>query len=99
MNKFIREEKEIALKDLSTYTENIFIIYDNKSTSDGDLFNIYVYNGNFLKPSFKLQLEELSKRLLSKVYAIHTSKSVDFDRVSCHIQARSILVRKTHTRP
>ena len=97
MNKFIREEKEIALKDPSTYTENIFIIYNNESMSDGDLFNIYGYNGNFLKPSFELQLEELSKRLLSKVYVIRTSKSVDFDRVSCHCQAQSILVRKTHS--
>ena len=59
------------------------------------MFNIYVYNGNFLRPSFEFQLEELSKKLLPKVYAICTSESVDFDRVSCHCHARSILVRKT----
>ena len=87
MNKFTREEKEMAGKDLSTYTENIFIIYDNESMSDGDVFNIYVYDGNFLRPSFEFQLEELSKKLLPKVYAICTSESVDFDRVSCHCHA------------
>ena len=86
MNKFNREGKEMALKDLSTYTENIFIVYDNESTSDGDMFNIYVYDGNFLRPSFEIQLEELSKKLLPKVYETRTSKSIDFDRISCHCQ-------------
>ena len=97
MNKFSREEKEMALKDLSTYIENIFIIYDNESTSDGDMFNIYIYDGNFLRPSFEIQLEELSKKLLPKVYVIRMSKSIDFDRISCHCHAQSILVRKTQS--
>ena len=97
MNKFSREEKEMALKDLSTYTENIFIIYNNESTSDGDMFNIYVYDGNFLRLSFEIQLEELSNKLLPTVYAIRTSKSIDFDKICCHCHARSILVRKTQS--
>ena len=84
MNKFSRQEKEMALKDLSTYMENIFIIYDNESRSNRDMFNIYVYDGNFLRPSFEIQLEELSKKLLPKVYAICTSKSIDFNKISCH---------------
>ena len=61
------------------------------------MFNIYVYNGNFLGPSFEIQLEELSKKLLPKVYATRTSKSIDFDKISCHCHARSILVRKTQS--
>ena len=55
MNKFSREEIEMALKDLSVYMENIFIIYDNETMSDRDMFNIYVYDGNFLRPSFEIQ--------------------------------------------
>ena len=56
-----------------------------------------MYDRNFLRPYFEFQLEELSKKLLPKVYAIHTSKSVHFDRVSCHCHAQSILVRKSQS--
>ena len=77
----------MTLKDLSTYMENIFIIYDNESTSDRDMFNIYVFDGKFLRLSFEVQLEELSKKLLPKLYVICMSKSIDFDRISCHCHA------------
>ena len=94
MNGFTSEEKDITLKDLSTHNENIFIIYNNNYTNDGLTFNIYVYDGNFLKPSFEAQLREMSKMLLPKVYAVHSSTSVEFTHVSHHCHACSILVRE-----
>ena len=68
MNGFTSEEKDFTLKDLSSYKESMFIIYDNEYTKDGLTLNIYVYDGNFLKPSFEDQLREMSKMLLPNVF-------------------------------
>ena len=44
------------IKELNSYLENVFIIYDHEVTSDGKLFNVYVYDGDFLRPSFEREL-------------------------------------------
>ena len=73
MNKFSREEKEMALKDLSMYTENIFIIYDNKSMSDRDMFNIYVYDGkNYPRSCYQRCKRYVHQRALISTGSIAT---------------------------
>ena len=53
--------------------DNVFIIFNEEVTSGNKkFFNIYVYDGNFLRESFEKELIMLSDEILPNVYCIHS---------------------------
>ena len=52
---------EVVIKTL----DNVFIIFDNEVTNGNEThFNVYVYDGNFLRESFEKELLMLSDEIL-----------------------------------
>ena len=61
---------------------------------DKRLFNIYIYDGNFLRPSFEEELLEKSEDIIPTIYSLCSSTMVkDCLGPNCH--AHSVLVKKT----
>ena len=53
---FAVQMKRSMIKELDSYLENVFIIYDHEVTLEGKRFSVYIYDGDFLRPSFEREL-------------------------------------------
>ena len=58
MEHLSSEARLDTIRDLYSYLENVFVIYDIENTMDKRLFNIYIHDGNFLRASFEEELLE-----------------------------------------
>ena len=83
--------KRSLIKELDSYLENVFIIYDHEVTLEGKRFNVYVYNGDFLRPSFEKELLKKSEDIMLSIYSLRSSLMVPNNIVGEHCHARSIV--------
>ena len=94
MEHLSSEARLDTIRDLYSYLKNVFVIFDIENTMDKRLFNIYIYNGNFLRPSFEQELLEKSEDIMPTIYSLCSSTMVK-DCVGPNCHARSILVKQT----
>ena len=71
------------------------MIKDIENTMDKRLFNIHIYDGNFLRPSFEEELLEKPEDIMPTIYSLHSSTMVKEDCVGLNCDAHSILVKQT----
>ena len=75
--------------------DNVFIIFDNEVTNENEKhFNIYVYNGDFLRESFEKELLILSDEILPNVYCLHSSIHASPNLIGQNCHARFIRVKQ-----
>ena len=67
--------KRNIIKKLDSYLENVFRIYDHEVTSEKKQFNVYVYDGDFLRP-FKRELLKKSEDIMPSIYSLCSSSMV-----------------------
>ena len=72
--------------------ENVYIIFDNEvcDMNEPCNLNVYIYDGNFLRDSFKEQLFMKSEDIEATVYFLCTNET--YVGENCH--ARSIMVKR-----
>ena len=95
MEHLSTEARLDTIRDLYSYLENVFVIYDIENTMDKRLLNIYIYDGNFLRPSFEEELLEKSEDIMPTIYSLRSSTMVKEDCVGPNCHAHSILVKQT----
>ena len=94
MEHLSSEARVDTIRDLYSYLENVFVIYNIENMMDQRLFNICVYDGNFLRPSFEEELLEKSEDIMPTIYSLCSSTMVK-DCVGPNCHACSILVKQT----
>ena len=95
MEHLSSEARLDTIRDLYSYLENVFVIYDIENTMDKRLFNIYIYDGNFLRASFEEELLEKFEDIMPTIYSLHSLTMVKEDCVEPNCHAHSILVKQT----
>ena len=83
------------IKELDSYLENVFIIYDHEVTLEGKQFNVYIYDGDFLRPSLERELLKKSEDIMPTISSLRSSLMVPNNIVGEHCHAHSIAVQKT----
>ena len=62
----IEDEDRVAkqIQQVLNDKENVYILFDEEITSQSTHFNVYVYDGNFLRQSFERELFIESEKLV-----------------------------------
>ena len=91
----LSSDSAMQAEEVLNTLDNVFIIFDEEVTSGNEKhFNIYVYDGNFLRELFEKELIMLSDEILPNVYCIHSSIDASPHSISQNFHARSIHVKK-----
>ena len=93
----LSSDNAMQAEEVLNTLDNVFIIFDKEVTNGNEKhFNIYVYDGNFLRESSEKELIMLSDEILPNVYCIRSSIDASPHSISQNCHERSICVKRVN---
>ena len=93
----LSSDNAMRTEEVLNTLDNVFIIFDEEVTNGNEKhFNIYVYDGNFLRESFEKELIMLSDEFLPNVYCIRSLIDASPHSISQNCLASSIRVKRVN---
>ena len=90
--RFVNAPSKTMAHEAAKRCRETFIIFDKIHVIDETRLNVFVYDGNFLLPSFRHELTQVAMELVPLVYSINASTlSSTCINPNCH--ARSVTVK------